>query len=54
MTNDLAGGFFIGFMMGMGGGIAIGFAIALNTEIKHIMELLKQFKSEGKDDKWLK
>ena len=52
--NQVVGMLFVGVAFGFGTGFATGFAIAINGEIKHIMELLRQFKSEGKDNKWLK
>ena len=35
-------------------GVAIGYILGTKGEVDIILNLLKQFKSEGQDNKWLK
>ena len=48
-------GFFIGgIIFGILAGVAIGFALGTHSQVETILTLLKDFKSEGHDNKWLK
>jgi hypothetical protein len=49
-----AGTFFVGILFGMLSGVAIGFFLGTRTQVSVILDLLKQFKAEGQDGKWLK
>ena len=48
------GTFVVCMTMGLLPGIAIGYALGIRGSVDTILVMLKQFKSEGHDEKWLK